>query len=142
MPSNLDRIKQLKKQQEQATAEVSAETVSIHALCGHKAKPDATKDSLGGNCPACAKATKERKAKAAKAKLHAKRMATNRLPDGAVFNVTYSAASQAWTGTLKIPDIDVFQSTQSGVFPLLSRLDFLYRAWLQRQESGPANNTP
>jgi hypothetical protein len=52
----------------------------------------------------------------------------DRLPDGAVFHVEYSAAAQTWTGTLTVNG-QVFKGTAGGVFRLLVKLDDDFRAW-------------
>jgi hypothetical protein len=51
---------------------------------------------------------------------------TERLPDGAKFDVVYDANRTQWTGTLTIGK-KVFTGSAGGVFKLLSRLDQQYR---------------
>ena len=52
--------------------------------------------------------------------------ATDRLPDGAKFEVVYDAARTQWSGTLTIGE-KVFTGSAGGVFKLLNRLDRQYR---------------
>lgn len=58
----------------------------------------------------------------------------SRLPDGSSFTVRYSALAVRWIGTLTVPrpgdDPKVFHGEASGVFKLLTSLDFQYRDWL------------
>ena len=56
-----------------------------------------------------------------------------RLPDGAKFEVVYSAARMEWTGTLTI-GAAVFAASASAVFKLLNRLDGQYRASVEDGE--------
>lgn len=51
---------------------------------------------------------------------------TERLPDGAKFDVVYDSKQTQWTGTLTIGK-KVFTGSAGGVFKLLSRLDRQYR---------------
>jgi hypothetical protein len=51
---------------------------------------------------------------------------TDRLPDGAKFEVVYAASQTRWTGTLTIGE-KVFTDSAGGVFKLLNRLDRQYR---------------
>jgi hypothetical protein len=51
---------------------------------------------------------------------------TERLPDGAKFEVVYDASQTRWTGTLTIGE-KVFADSAGGVFKLLNRLDRQYR---------------
>ena len=67
------------------------------------------------------------------------RKPAERLPHGSSFSVTYDAAVTTWRGTLTVPIPDlsrceVFSSSHSTLFTLLSRLDDLYRAWKARNQ--------
>lgn len=60
-----------------------------------------------------------------------------RLPDGAKFEVVYSAATRTWSGTLTV-DGAVFTADRPAVFSLLESLDIMYRA----AKYGGATPTP
>lgn len=59
-----------------------------------------------------------------------------RLPDGAVFEATYNAANQTWTGTLHIPGEPlVIQNTCKGIHQLFSELG---KTWQKNQSPATA----
>ncbi len=110
--------------------------------CGHPLDP---KEGGGfrpakKSCLACsaaklernmARATRRREKKAAQidAALPEVNAGAYRLPDGARFDVSYSAATQTWSGTLTI-GAKAFTAEHSAVFKLLRKLDGLARAEL------------
>lgn len=108
---------------------------SVTHACGHART---IKEVEGSYCPACIKATRQkaiqRKAerrKAQEAKVGGSQ--DSRLPDGAVFSVTYSAERTMWGGCLVIGSQN-FQGEASGVFKLLEQLDRKYRESLEKKE--------
>jgi hypothetical protein len=166
MPSRLERIKALKKAQDEANAnlpsqqptvtvkdlmqglpqtpyqlapgvrhmgDVSNTVIEPHYACGHKV-------NLKNNCGQCRNEKRKAKAERNKVKLQAKKAAkqsqmTGRLPDGSSFQVNYHADGTFWRGLLTIPDGPIFEESNSGVFGLMTKLDALYRGWLQRDAS-------
>jgi hypothetical protein len=96
--------------------------------CGHE-RP--LSDFTGRKCSACRQeAAKRRRAQkeAKPARLDAQH---GRLPDGAVYEKTYSAATETWTATLAIPGLPVLEATASGSFTVERALDRMYRERLQ-----------
>lgn len=78
-------------------------------------------------CTACVASTQAEEAKA-----HAAASTRGRLPDGSRFDVQWDAVKEHWTGTLVVPgDLTpcgtIFSARARGVFPLLAKLDKLYR---------------
>jgi hypothetical protein len=126
----------------------------VIASCGHpekfglfedrldKFRKDRRKKVTDRPCKACRERKRLEEEEAAKARKaekqqraaegvrsHKKKLVsdgTERLPDGAKFEVVYDAARTQWTGTLTIGD-KVFTGAASGVFKLLNQLDRQYR---------------
>ena len=134
MGAKLDKIRNLNAQKntpakESEPAEPTV-AVPLKFACGCLLTPDG---NANNNCPKCAAENKKQRA----VKMAKKQRGPDlkqRLPDGAVFHVTYTAASTSWTGSLDIEGCPRFQSVHGGVFGLLGRLDDLYRAWCKRNE--------
>jgi hypothetical protein len=85
------------------------------------------------DCKACRAKRQAELAAATKERREQKRQdwcLPRRLPDGAVFNVVYSAATERWSGslttTLQGKEVTL-QGQKSGVFALLRSLDVAFR---------------
>lgn len=111
--------------------------------CGHPLDP---KEGGGGfrpakkSCLACAAAKLEKDQARAARRREKKRAAidaalpeveagTYRLPDGARFEVSYSATTKTWSGALVIGERS-FTAEHSAIFKLLRKLDRLARSEL------------
>ncbi len=71
---------------------------------------------------------------------HRDRKELGRLPHGSVFGPhVYDAGEKRWTGTLTIPidcgEPQVFVASASGIFPLHSALDAMYRKWVDNHST-------
>lgn len=123
-------------------------TEQVPALCGHavtfdlgpeKHRVERRKKITDKACQDCRlKAQAEREAKDRAAAEDRRRRNIGRLPDKSVFGPhTFDAASLSWTGTLTVPlgagEVVVFTATASGILPLHSKLDKLYRASLLKE---------
>jgi hypothetical protein len=142
---NLDRIRQLKKEQTCGVSEAmplpptlgtapsiaattkeakkpNKEVPVVTFRCGHT-KPLA--HFQGGICAQCQNENR-RKKNAAKGQKKEK-VESGRLPDKSTFEVIYDADIQRWTGSLTIPGLEPLIDSAGGVFKLLSKLDEQYR---------------
>ena len=113
----------------------------VKASCGHPVKIKFTgeedpktvsrrKHYTSLPCEACAApfraANKAKREAIAKCFVDA-RKSTQRLPDGAHFDLKFHAPTKTWSGTLSFPDGRVFHGQMSAVFRLLQGLDLQYR---------------
>lgn len=104
-----------------------AKTPATQHRCGHPLEEGRKPKK---RCTACVAATHDEEAKA-----HADATARGRLPHGSRFDVQWDAEKEQWIGTLVIPGElpqgmpcgTVIAATARGVFPLLAKLDKLYR---------------
>ena len=123
MSSILERFKQGKQAKEEMKAEVERKNPKY--TCGHTAV-----DAYKIPCPTCILKNRKKKTSKWVAK---KKYQPGRLPDSSSFNISYDANAETWRGTLIIGN-EKFESSESGVFKLLQRLDLLYRSWEKRQK--------
>jgi len=157
--STLKRIRELtaKKQTEQAVKEIAAEIIAsplperlgedrskdgrkiipadskgivILFSCGHRV---GEKHFTTKSCPTCRAANKKAhaiKKTANKPTLEERRTPSGRLPDGAIFRMTYHADREIWDGELSLPDGHLFHAECSAILDLPKKLDEKYRAAL------------
>lgn len=122
------------------------ESAKVTYRCGHSISLKQVQEHQ--DCPCCAKIARRKKGeewdKKQKERLDTVRTvkadtATNRLPDGSVFHVSYDATTKTWTGMLTVPTIhdcsEGFVGTASGVFSLLKKLDEGYRKTLTKDKT-------
>ena len=62
-----------------------------------------------------------------------------RLPDGATFTVSYDAKEGRWAGFLQIDGLPPLKDSSSGVFKLLTKLDYQFRR--ATADNGPSAET-
>jgi hypothetical protein len=62
-----------------------------------------------------------------------------RLPDGAMFFMTYDALKVCWSGTLTIRGFPEFRSVATSLFGLCAHLDLQYRAEVQKRASAASS---
>ncbi len=104
--------------------------------------------TLCSNCRAKRRRAEQRRkdnagrAAAAEGECRGRHALGGRLPDGALFVMTYDAAKVQWNGTLTIKGFPEFQASASSLMGLDVELDKLYRAEVQRRLPAPTSEEP
>lgn len=127
--------------------------VAITHKCGHVVEFEGpadpkhiksfTEKRAGKNCKACNLAAEEKRREEARSKPKKPNKNNNgnwsekqRLPDGARYEVVFSAEKQEWSGTLTIGEFGA-TGAASGIVKLLRKLDTAYRQSLWTKEVTP-----
>jgi hypothetical protein len=86
----------------------------------------------GSDCPACRNAKRRERPPRQR-----KPRADLRLPNSSEVQAIYDASTTSWTGSLSVPGCPAFESTASGIVPLLASLDRMFREWQASSQAPP-----